>query len=93
MSKPKTMEINMPLKEDVPPEDRTKFKESQTMTVILGENNVVYYYFGINNPTLDSTNFGKDGIRKVLLSKKCQTKSLGRFSEHLQKHDCKQVDG
>lgn len=67
MSKPKTMEINMPLKEDVPPEDRTKFKESQTMTVILGENNVVYYYFGINNPTLDSTNFGKDGIRKVLL--------------------------
>lgn len=67
MSKPKTMEINMPLKEDVPPEERTKFKESQTMTIILGEDNVVHYYFGITNPVVDSTNFGKDGIRKILL--------------------------
>ncbi|HQV00664.1 MAG: biopolymer transporter ExbD [Bacteroidia bacterium] len=67
MNKPQVMEINMPLKEDVPPEDRTKFKESQTMTIVLGENNKVYYYFGITNPVLDSTNFSNDGIRKVLL--------------------------
>ena len=67
MNKPQVMEINMPLKEDVPPEDRTKFKESQTMTIVLGDRNVIYYYFGITNPVLDSTNFGKDCIRKVLL--------------------------
>ncbi|MEO8151022.1 MAG: biopolymer transporter ExbD [Bacteroidia bacterium] len=68
MNKPQVMEINMPLKEDVPPEERTKFKESQTMTIILGEKNMVYYYFGITNPVVDSTNFSQDGIRKVLLT-------------------------
>lgn len=67
MNKPQVMEINMPLKEDVPPEERTKFKESQTMTIILGEKNKVYYYFGITNPIVDSTDFSDNGIRKVLL--------------------------
>lgn len=76
MNKPQVMEINMPLKEDVPPEERTKFKESQTMTVILGPNNVIYYYFGITNPVVDSTNFGKDGIRKVLLAENLKRSPL-----------------
>jgi hypothetical protein len=67
LSKPQTMEINMPDKEDVPEEDRTKFKDSQTMTIVLGERNNVYYYIGIKDPVLDSTNFGPEGIRKVLL--------------------------
>lgn len=76
MNKPQVMEINMPLKEDVPPEERTKFKESQTMTVILGPNNVIYYYFGITNPVVDSTNFGKDGIRKILLTENTKRSPL-----------------
>ena len=67
LSKPQTMEINMPDKEDVPEEERTKFKESQTMSIVLGEKNNVYYYFGIKNPVLDSTDFGPNGIRKILL--------------------------
>lgn len=67
LSKPQTMEINMPDKEDVPEEERTKFKDSQTMTIVLGEKNNVYYYIGIKDPFLDSTNFGPMGIRKVLL--------------------------
>lgn len=67
LSKPQTMEINMPDKEDVPEDERTKFKDSQTMTLVLGENDNVYYYIGIKDPILDSTNFGPMGIRKVLL--------------------------
>lgn len=67
LSKPQTMEINMPDKEDVPEEERTKFKESQTMTIVLGEKNNVYYYIGIKDPLLDSTDYGPNGIRKVLL--------------------------
>lgn len=76
MNKPQVMEINMPLKEDVPPEDRTKFKESQTMTIVLGDKNKIYYYFGITNPVLDSTNFGKEGIRKVLLEESTKRNPL-----------------
>lgn len=76
MNKPKTMEINMPLKEDVPDEEKTKFKESQTMTIILGENDKIYYYFGINNPVVDSTNFSAAGIRKVLLTESTKRNPL-----------------
>jgi len=61
------MEINMPDKTDVPEDERTKFKDSQTMTIILGESNQVYHYIGIKDPVLDSTNYGPDGIRKVLM--------------------------
>jgi biopolymer transport protein ExbD len=66
LSKPQTMEINYPdkNKDSVPP---PKIPESQSMTIVLGERNNVYYYFGINNPILDSTDFGPTGIRKVLL--------------------------
>lgn len=93
MSKPNTMEINMPLKEDVPPEERTKFKESQTMTIILGENNVIYYYFGITNPVVDSTNYGKDGIRKILLEESRKrnplTDSIAIYKRMRQNQDMK----
>jgi biopolymer transport protein ExbD len=68
LSKPQTMEINMPDKTDVPEDERTKFKDSQTMTVILGENNQVYHYIGIKDPVLDSTDYGANGIRKVLMT-------------------------
>jgi len=68
LSKPQTMEINMPAKEDVPEDERTKFPESQTMTLILGEKNQVYHYIGIKDPILDSTDYGPNGIRKVLLT-------------------------
>lgn len=67
LSKPQTMEINMPVKDKLPKEEETKIKESQAMTVILGDNNKIYYYFGITDPIVETTNFSKDGIRKILL--------------------------
>src|SRR5436190_23908853 len=45
LAKPKTMEINMPEKEDVL--DSTKVKASTALTVILSENDKIFYYFGI----------------------------------------------
>jgi biopolymer transport protein ExbD len=65
MNKPQTMEINMPIKTH---EDPPKIKESQSMTLILGEKNRIFYYFGSENPVVQYTNFSKDGIRKVLLT-------------------------
>jgi len=71
MSKPKTMEINMPVKEDILPEDKTKVKASQAITVLLTENDKIVYYF-INDKTGEPevpqiTNFSNAGIRKVLI--------------------------
>jgi biopolymer transport protein ExbD len=64
-SKPQTMEINMPIKDGEP----TAVAASTAMTIILSEKNKVYYYFGIKDPVVEVTNFGPNGIRKVLLDR------------------------
>ncbi len=68
-SKPQTMEINMPVKDG----EKTPVAASTAMTIILSEKNRVYYYFGIEDPKVEVTNFGPDGIRKVLLERNQKT--------------------
>lgn len=72
MNKPKTMEINMPVK-DVTEEEKQKVKASQAITLLLAENDEIVYYF-INEKTGDPetpviTDYSKGGIRATLLSK------------------------
>lgn len=72
MNKPKTMEINMPVKE-VTEEEKQKVKASQAITLLLAENDKIVYYF-INEVTGEPetpviTDFSKGGIRETLLSK------------------------
>ena len=67
LSKPKTMEINMPVKQDHP--DSTKVKESTAMTIILSDKDKIFYYFGITDPKVEVTNFAPAGIRKILLDR------------------------
>ncbi len=72
LSKPQTMEINMPEKDNIT--DPTKIKESTALTIILTENDKIYYYFGIPDSAggiqLEMTDFNpKTGIRKLLLEK------------------------
>lgn len=71
-SKPKTMEINMP----VEPKDKkntTKVDSSTAMTMLLTENEEkIYYYYGMFKPEtsiLKTTDFSKDGIRKVMMKR------------------------
>ncbi len=72
MNKPKTMEINMPVKK-VDEIDKQKVKASQAITLLLAENDQIVYYF-INEITGEPetpviTNFSKGGIRATLLNK------------------------
>lgn len=72
MNKPQTMEINMPVKDkDLTEEEQTKVKASQAMTILLTKQDKVVYYFvdeKTGEPgTPQVTNFGKGGIRAVLL--------------------------
>ena len=70
-NKPQTMEINMPDKNVKDEEEQTKIKESEALTVILGKDDKVYYYQGLNNgttqPNLITTDYSDKGIRTVLL--------------------------
>ncbi|RYD51889.1 MAG: biopolymer transporter ExbD [Sphingobacteriales bacterium] len=77
MSKPKTMEINMPAKDKVEDNQQTKIKASTALTLLLGNNHRVYYYEGLaddpaNPPAVKVAYFkpGADGIRNVIIAKK-----------------------
>lgn len=73
-SKFQVMELIMPVdtKDD---SIHTPVKPENALTVILGEKDKVYYYFGFagDEPELAETDFSANGIRKVLLSDKVKT--------------------
>ena len=81
MSKPKTMEINMPYK-DQKIDDQTKVKESEALTILLSKNHRVYYYEGIgsdpnNPPKVEVAYFKpKGGIRDIILGKEQKVAQL-----------------
>ena len=66
--KPKSMEINMPVKPDNP-EDQVKVNNA--LTVLLTGKDKVYWYYGELKPEtqLTPTDFSNSGIRKLLLDK------------------------
>ncbi len=74
------MEVNMPdkSKEDEKPE---KVSEKQTLTVIMGDKDKVYYFQGVpgDKPPVEVTDFSDEGIRKVLIAKRQEIKAtLGK---------------
>ena len=75
LAKPNIMPIVMPEKklDDVSQAEKTK--ESQVLTVLLGANDKVYYYEGINDAKLDSTDYSAEGLRRIILEKKDRVKA------------------
>lgn len=73
LAKPQIMPVVMPEK-DVKQEDLQATKESQVLTLMLGANDKVYYYEGITDAKLDSTDYSAEGLRKVILDKKERVK-------------------
>jgi biopolymer transport protein ExbD len=73
--KPQTMEINLPRNDKVEKKDQTLVKMSQAITIILGKNNKVFYFFGDTDPKTKKepevkvTDFSKTGIRAMLLDR------------------------
>ena len=63
------MEINMPA--DLPPEVKPP-KINNALTFLLSESDAVYYYYGEFKPEetkLEKTDFSKDGLHKILLTR------------------------
>ncbi len=73
LSKPQTMDITVPTKDDkeLSEEDKSKIKESKAVTLLLGEDNIVYYYLGFpdydNYQSLQKTDYA--GLRDLLLER------------------------
>ncbi|MBK7856011.1 MAG: biopolymer transporter ExbD [Bacteroidetes bacterium] len=87
-SKPKTMEINMPVK---PENEKDPQKINNAVTAILSDKHSVYWYYGEFNPELTQltkTDFSPEGIRKVLLDKNASTKKrVGELEDKLAKRE------
>jgi len=62
LAKPQTMEISMPVKDNLEEKDKSKVKDDKAITIILGKDNKAYYYLGkpnIEDPTsLKRANYG-----------------------------------
>ena len=73
LSKPQVMDIAMPTDQDLTEEDEVKVKESKAVTLILGEDNKIYYYTGIPDyedyTTLKETDYSPEGLRALLLDR------------------------
>ncbi len=76
LSKPQIMPVVMPEKKLEDLEEFQATKESQVITLMLGANDKVYYYEGITDPKLDSTDYSAEGLRKVILEKKDRVRQL-----------------
>jgi biopolymer transport protein ExbD len=74
-NKPQTMEITMP---DKPKEgdEAPLVNEAKVLTLILGEQDKIYWYKGITEPKVELTNFSKDGVRKILAEQNANVKGL-----------------
>lgn len=75
LAKPNIMPIIMPEKKDLNEKDLEATKESQVLTLLLGANDKVYFYEGITDAKLDSTDYSAEGMRKVILDKKDRVKA------------------
>lgn len=73
LSKPQTMEISMPSKDQVTEAEQTKVKASKAITLLLGEDDKIYYYFGEPDyehaESLQQTGYSPTGLRDILLER------------------------
>src|SRR6185436_7334006 len=75
LNKPQTMEITMPEKPK-PGDEMPEINEKNVLTLVLGEDDKIYWYMGITDPKVEVSNFSATGIRKILLSKKAELPKL-----------------
>jgi biopolymer transport protein ExbD len=80
LSKPQTMEINMPSNDDkIKTEDRTKVKESQAITLVLSGGDSIFYYTGKpdynDHNSLKLSSYKASGIRSLLMSRNTEAVS------------------
>lgn len=76
LSKPQSMSLGLPDKEDKPdPKNQVKVDENRTMTILLGDNDKLVRYVGLlATPVKGGApkyfSYGKGGIREELLARK-----------------------
>lgn len=72
LNKPNAMDVTMPDKNEENPEDRLQVADDRTTTILLAGDNKIVWYSGMFDEPIEgpeTTDYGAEGIRKVLLRK------------------------
>jgi len=85
LAKPQIMALVMPDK-DIKKEDVEPVKESKVLTLLLGGENKVYWYEGITDAKLDSTDYSAEGLRQVILNKMDKVKAQFQTETYTKKN-------
>jgi biopolymer transport protein ExbD len=51
-------------------------KESKTMTIILSDENRVFWFMGVSDPEVKETDFSSEGIREIIIDKQQSVEGL-----------------
>ena len=92
LSKPQMMNLVVPAKDKPETVEAPKVDKKRTITLLLGENDIIYYYFGkIEEATLMQTDYSPKGLRDILTNRNKEVvkkvaelrreKTLGKISE------------
>ena len=68
MNKPQAMQINMPVERNPNDPPPPEVPAAKVLTLILGANNVIWYYEGLDSPEIKNTDYTE--IRNIILDKK-----------------------
>lgn len=84
-SKPNTMKLNMPKKEDDPDEtEMADVKVSNTITIIMGKDDRIFWYqkplADVTAEDLNEVDYSKDGIRTAILTKRQKAIDIDKFT-------------
>jgi biopolymer transport protein ExbD len=81
LNKPNILAVVLP-EDKIDKEIQPPVKESKVLTLLLGPRDKVFYYNGITDPKLDSTDYSQEGLRKVILDKMVDVKTQFGMDEY-----------
>lgn len=85
-SKPNVMDLGLPAKpdKDQPKPPPTEIDLSNSISLIIGKNNRIFYHqldqAGLNDQTLQETTFDRNGITKIIEQAKLRAKDQNKFT-------------
>lgn len=74
-NKPQTMELTVPEKPKQE-EDQPLVNEKRVLSLVLGEQDKIYWYMGITEPDVQVTDYSGEGVRRILLEKNQEINNL-----------------
>lgn len=79
LTKPLVMEVNKPEDDTSNTDSRQTIREKDLLTLVLGENDKLYWFIGQTAPEINVTDYSEVGVRKVLTTKKAEIQRLHVF--------------